>query len=104
MSLIIPQATVTAAGVLPRFKRFTVVGIFEVGMHEYDSALAIMHIEDAARIYQMKDGITGVRLRLTDLFEAPHVSREIVQELKGGYIVQDWTPLIHLRVHHRRGS
>jgi lipoprotein-releasing system permease protein len=91
VSVIIPQATVTAAGILPRFKRFKVVGIFEVGMHEYDSGVALMHIQDASRIYQMHDSITGVRLRLKDLFQAPQVGREIVQNLPGGYVVQDWT-------------
>ena len=64
VTLVAPQANVTPAGILPRLKRFTVVGIFSVGMHEYDSAVALLHIEDAARLYRMNDAVTGVRLRI----------------------------------------
>ena len=91
ISVMIPEANVTPVGVMPRFKRFTVVGIFDVGMHDYDSGLAIMHIRDAAKLYRMKDGISGVRLKLNDLFQAPAVAREIMYEFSGDYVVQDWT-------------
>jgi len=90
VTVIIPQSVVTAAGVIPRFKRFNVVGVFEVGMHEYDSGLAIMHIKDASRLYRMGDTVTGVRLKLDDIFDAPYIARELVERLQGGYIVQDW--------------
>ncbi len=91
ISVVIPEANVTPIGVMPRFKRFTVVGIFDVGMHDYDSGLAIMHIKYAASLYRMKCGISGVRLKLNDLFQAPAVAHEIMYEFSGDYVVQDWT-------------
>lgn len=93
VTVIIPQATVTPAGILPRFKRFTVVGVFEVGMHEYDSGLVLMDIKDAARLYHMQGSVTGVRLRLDDMFLAPRIGPEITRHLPGGYIVRDWTQM-----------
>jgi lipoprotein-releasing system permease protein len=93
LTLIIPQATVTAAGVLPRFKRFDIVGVFDVGMHEYDSGLVLMNIKDAGRLYNMRNGVTGVRLRLDDMFLAPKVGRELAQQLPPGYLVNNWTSL-----------
>jgi len=90
LTVIIPQSVVTAAGVIPRFKRFNVVGVFEIGMHEYDSGLAIVHIKDASRLYRMGEKVTGVRLKLDDIFDAPYIARELVEQLSGGYIVQDW--------------
>lgn len=91
VTVIIPEATVTPAGVVPRFKRFTVAGIFEVGMRDFDSGLALMHIDDAALLYRMGEAVSGVRLKLDDLFDAPAVARELVQNLPGSYIVDDWT-------------
>jgi len=91
ITLIIPEATVTPAGMLPRFKRFTVVGVFEMGMHEYDSALLLIHAEDAARLYRIKGSVTGVRLKLENMFEAPRVARELVRKLDGSYQVRDWS-------------
>jgi lipoprotein-releasing system permease protein len=90
VTVIIPQAVVTAAGVIPRFRRFNVVGVFEVGMHEYDSALAMMYIGDAARLYRLGDKVSGIRLKLDDIFIAPMIARELVEKLPGGYMVQDW--------------
>ncbi len=91
ITVIIPEATVTPAGVLPRFKRFTVAGIFEVGMRDYDTGLAVMNIDDAARLYHLGSGVTGVRLRLDDLFKAPTIARQLVQHMPGNYLVDDWT-------------
>jgi lipoprotein-releasing system permease protein len=91
ISVIIPEANVTPIGVMPRFKRFTVVGIFDVGMHDYDSGLAVMHIRDAAKLYRLKGGISGVRLKLDDLFQAPFLARELTQAFYGEYRTQDWT-------------
>lgn len=91
ITVIIPEASVTAAGIMPRFKRFTLVGIFEVGMHEYDSGLALVNIEDAARLYHMDDAVSGVRLKLDDLYQAPRIARELVSQLTGTYLVEDWT-------------
>lgn len=91
VTLITPAANVSPAGILPRLKRFRVVGIFEVGMYEYDSALAMIHIEDAQRLFKMNAGVTGVRLKLEDMFRAPWVSRELAESLPGVYRVSDWT-------------
>jgi lipoprotein-releasing system permease protein len=91
VTLVTPSANVTPAGVMPRMRRFTVVGIFNVGMYEYDSALALIHIGDAQALFKMEDGVTGLRLKLDDLFAAPSVSRELAAELPGVYMVRDWT-------------
>ncbi len=90
VTLVAPQANVTPAGILPRLKRFTVVGIFEVGMHEFDSALAMIHMDDALRLFR-KSGPTGLRLKTNDILKAPVISREIVSQLPGRYWVVDWT-------------
>ncbi|MBC7982926.1 MAG: lipoprotein-releasing ABC transporter permease subunit [Candidatus Obscuribacterales bacterium] len=89
--MVVPQATVTIAGVTPRLKRLTVVGTFSAGMYEYDRNFAYVHIEDAARIYRMQNEVTGVRLKVVDLFQAPRVSRELMEALGGGHYVTDWT-------------
>lgn len=91
VTLITPQASVTPAGILPRLKRFTVVGVFSAGMYEYDSALAFVHIDDAARLFQLGDDVTGVRLKLVDLFQSMRVTRELLNTLPGGYWVSDWS-------------
>lgn len=91
VTLVTPSANVTPAGVMPRLKRFTVSGIFEVGMYEYDSAMALIHLDDARRLFRMDNGVTGVRLKLDDLFRAPFVSRELAKEVPGIYQVRDWT-------------
>jgi lipoprotein-releasing system permease protein len=90
VTLIAPQANVTPAGILPRLKRFTLVGIFEVGMHEFDSALALIHMDDALRLFR-KAGPTGLRLKTNDILKAPVISREIVAQIPGHYWVVDWT-------------
>jgi lipoprotein-releasing system permease protein len=91
VTLIAPQGTVTAAGVLPRVRSFTVVGIFEVGMFEYDSGLALIHLEDAQRLFRFGDKVSGVRLKLDDLFAAPRVARELSDGLRMDAYVSDWT-------------
>ncbi len=91
VTLVAPSATVTPAGVMPRLRRFTVVGIFEVGMYEYDSSLALVHIDDAAKLYRLDGGVTGVRLKLKDIFRAPLLVRELAHQLPGDYLVSDWT-------------
>ncbi len=91
ISLVVPQALVTPAGLLPRFKRFTVVGVFDVGMYEYDSAFAMIHIEDAAILYRMRGKVSGLRLKLDDLELAPRVAREIESTLSHDYYTRDWT-------------
>ncbi|MBA4283988.1 MAG: lipoprotein-releasing system transmembrane subunit LolC [Xanthomonadaceae bacterium] len=91
VDLMIPQLSVTPAGVLPRFRRFNVVGVFRIGMYEFDRGLVLVHLDDAAALYRMGENVTGVRLKLDDLFQAPRVAREIAQATPGAYFVSDWT-------------
>jgi len=89
--LIAPQGQVTPAGVMPRLKQFRVTGIFEVGMYEYDNGLALIHMEDAQKLYRMGDRVSGVRLKLADLYQAPRVSRELTRMLTMDAYITDWT-------------
>lgn len=90
--LISPQGQVTPAGILPRLKQFTVTGIFEAGHFEYDSALVLIHLVDAQKLYRMEDGqVSGVRLKLRDLFQAPQVVRELVPIISQDTHISDWT-------------
>ncbi|MGD2082685.1 MAG: lipoprotein-releasing ABC transporter permease subunit [Chromatiales bacterium] len=91
VTLVTPQTTVTPAGTLPRLKRFTVTGVFEVGMGEYDRSVALIHMDDAARLLRMGDSVSGIRLRLDDLYEAPRVVGEIADWLPGRFRLSDWT-------------
>ena len=91
--LIAPQGQVTPAGILPRLRQFTVVGIFAVDHYEYDSGLALIHLEDAQKLYRTENKVSGVRLKLKDLFEAVSVSRELARTLPSDVIVTDWTRL-----------
>jgi len=89
--LIAPQGQVTPAGILPRIKQFTVVGLFEVGMYEYDAGLALIHMQDAQTLYRMEERVSGVRLKLSDMFLAPRVSRQLLGTLPPDLMVADWT-------------
>ena len=91
VTLVTPQVTVTPAGIMPRMKRFEVRGIFEVGMGEYDRGVAVLHIKDAAKLMRLGQGVTGVRLKLNDMYEARRVSRELAQRMGGYYRISDWT-------------
>ena len=88
--VITPQGTMTPAGTLPRLKTFRVVGVFEVGMYEFDSGLALIDLDDAKKLYRL-DGVSGVRLKLDDLFLAPAVARELAGTLRINGEVRDWT-------------
>ena len=88
--VITPQGTMTPAGTLPRLKSFRVAGVFEVGMFEFDSGLALINIDDAKKLYRL-DGVSGVRLKLDDLFLAPSVARELAGSLRVDAEVRDWT-------------
>ena len=90
VTLIAPGGQVTPAGVVPRLKQMTVVGTFDSGHYEYDSGLALLHEEDAARILRL-EGPTGVRLKLKDLHQAPEVAAELSETLSGSPLVRDWT-------------
>ncbi|MDP1536591.1 MAG: lipoprotein-releasing ABC transporter permease subunit [Burkholderiales bacterium] len=89
--LVAPQGQVTPAGILPRLRQFTVIGTFEVGHYEIDSGLAVVHIEDAQRLYRMEDQVSGVRLKLDDLFLARQVARELLAELPPSVAISDWS-------------
>lgn len=91
VSLVIPQALVTPAGLMPRFRRFKVTGIFKIGMYEYDSGLALIHMDDAAKLFRLQNRVSGLRLKLTNMDLAPFVSARIEDETKGKYITRDWT-------------
>ncbi|MDQ3261989.1 MAG: lipoprotein-releasing ABC transporter permease subunit [Pseudomonadota bacterium] len=89
--LISPQGQVTPAGIVPRLKQFMVTGIFEVGMFEYDNGLALIHLADAQKLYRMNENVSGVRLKLDDLFEAPRVARELTTMISADAYISDWT-------------
>jgi lipoprotein-releasing system permease protein len=91
VTVIVPQITVTVAGSVPRLKRFTVSGLFEVGMGEYDRGVAIVHIKDAAVLQQLDDAVTGVRLRIDDVWQARRVAFELAESLQGRFRVLNWT-------------
>lgn len=90
--LISPQGQVTPAGILPRLKQFTVVGVFEAGHYEYDSGLALIHMADAQKLYRMESNqVSGVRLKLHDLFDAPTVVRDLSSMVSADHYLSDWT-------------
>jgi lipoprotein-releasing system permease protein len=90
--LISPQGQVTPAGILPRLKQFTITGIFEAGHFEYDSGLVLIHLADAQKLYRMEnDEVSGVRLKLRDLFLAPQVAQELVPMISADVHISDWT-------------
>ena len=91
VTIITPEASVTPVGVLPRMKRFTVRGIFEIGMFEYDRNFAIMHADDASVLMKLNKGYTGVRLRLDDMFAARRVASDLAVTVGEEYWVSDWT-------------
>lgn len=91
LTLVVPQAQATPAGLLPRFKRFTVVGIFRVDMYEYDSGLVLTHLDDAAKLYQLGDAVSGLRLTVDALEEAPWIAAKLAQTLGPDYRANDWT-------------
>lgn len=91
VTVLVPQALVTPAGILPTFKRFTVVGMFDVGMDEYDGGLALIHLEDAARLYRLGNQVSGVRLKLDDMFQARGVATSLADKLGPSYWAVDWT-------------
>jgi lipoprotein-releasing system permease protein len=89
--MAIAQGTVTPAGVVPRMRRFAVAGVFYSGMYEIDNALALTHLQDAARLFRLGDRVSGLRLTVHEPFRAPLVTREVARGLGGGLYVDDWT-------------
>ena len=90
ITLVAPRAARASAGILPRLKRFTVTGIFTAGMHEFDSGLALVHLDDALLLFE-QPGPAGLRLKTADVMQAPRISREAMQAVPGHYEVIDWT-------------
>jgi lipoprotein-releasing system permease protein len=91
VTVVTPQVSSTPVGIMPRLKRFTVGGIFSVGMVDYDRNAAFMQMDDAATLLSLGDAVSGVRLKLTDMWLAPRLARDIAYELGGVYRVLDWT-------------
>jgi len=91
VALVAPQGVVTPAGVIPRLKQFTVVGTFEAGIVDADSGLALVHLRDAQTLYQLGSAVSGVRLKLDDLFAARSVARELMTALPQDIFASDWT-------------
>ena len=91
ITLLAPQGMVTPAAILPRIKQFRVVGIFEAGMFEFDSGLALVHLDDAQKLYRMDGRVSGVRLKVDELFAAPQIGRELMRYLDGDIWISDWT-------------
>lgn len=90
VTVFAPEFSATPIGAIPRTKRFTVSGIFEVGMQEYDSGLAVVHMQDAETLYRL-DGPTGIRLRLDDMFQAYPIGKDLARALGAQYYrISDW--------------
>lgn len=91
VTLMIPQGTMTAIGMVPRLKTFTVTGMFHMGHSDFDSQLALVHLEDAGRLYQIETGASGIRVKLTDLFAAKRIASELASRLAIDAYYMDWT-------------
>jgi lipoprotein-releasing system permease protein len=91
VNVFVSEATVTPVGPVPRARQFHVVGIFEVGAQEYDFGLAVVHMQDAQKLLRLDQGVTGVRLKLTDIWDAWNVARSLADRMEGYYRVHDWT-------------
>ena len=90
VTVITPQGNITPAGMLPRMKQFSVRGIFQAGMYEYDAGLALIHLQDAQKLSRLGEAVSGLRLKIDDMFQAPMVSRDLARQMPAHYI-SDWT-------------
>ena len=91
ITMTLAEGVVTPAGVLPRSRRFTVVGIYRVGMYEFDRRLAFVHLNDAQRLFRLRDDVTGIRLSTTEVYFAPEIVREVGLTMNEPLLVSDWT-------------
>ena len=89
--LLVALGDVTPVGVIPRMRAFEVAGIFSIGMYEYDRRIAIVAMQDAAKLLRMGDDVTGIRLKVADMYAAPRVSHAAAVSIGGDVEVQDWT-------------
>lgn len=92
VTIMIPQATVTPAGMIPRFKRFTIAGVFSAGTgFNFDTKLAFINLNDAQKLFQLGDDVSGLKMKITDIYQAPELSNLISRNLGEGYQVGNWT-------------
>lgn len=91
VTVTLAEGVVTPAGIMPRSRRFTVTGLYRVGMYEFDRRLAFIHIEDAQRLYRQRDSVSGIRLAVTEIFNAPAIVREVAIASGQLVLVTDWT-------------
>ncbi|MEQ1531602.1 MAG: lipoprotein-releasing ABC transporter permease subunit [Methylococcales bacterium] len=91
ITVISPQVNSTPAGIVPRMRRFNVVGVFKVGMYEYDRNMAFIHLDDAAKLFRMDNAVSALRVKLDDLLNAPMVTKSLAEALYEDYQVSDWT-------------
>ncbi len=91
VTIFAPEIRATPGGVIPQVRRFEVSGLFEAGVHEYDTALALIHYQDAQRLFRLGSDISGVRLKLEDMMRARPIARDLSAQLPGLYQVRDWT-------------
>ncbi|MGB5629399.1 MAG: lipoprotein-releasing ABC transporter permease subunit [Woeseiaceae bacterium] len=91
VTVTLADGMVTPAGVIPRTKRFTVSGIYRVGMYEFDRRLAFINLRDAQRLFRMQEQVSGVRLAVTEIYSAPSIVREVAREHGAHVYVSDWT-------------
>ena len=90
--LLTPEISASIIGIQPRFKRFTVSGIFDAGINEYDNNLAFIHLDQAQKLYSMKGLVSGIRLKVDDLFQAKEITNKVVKDLDSArYYGVDWT-------------
>jgi lipoprotein-releasing system permease protein len=93
VQLISPLGTPTPMGLIPRIKRFVVTGLFDSGMHEYDSSLLYMNLGDAQRFFELGDAVTSIDIRVQDVYQAQEIARRIQQRLGFPYLTEDWSRL-----------
>lgn len=92
VTIMVPQASVTPAGMIPRFKRFTVVGVFSAGSgFNFDTKLAFTHLEDAQKLLQLGDKVTGIKMKIANVYEAPELTHHLARLLGPSYQVGNWT-------------
>ncbi|MDX1404300.1 MAG: lipoprotein-releasing ABC transporter permease subunit [Woeseiaceae bacterium] len=91
VTLTLAEGRVTPVGVVPRNKRFTVSGIYRIGMFEFDRRVAFVNLEDAQRLFRLRDDVSGIRLAVTDIYQAPQIVREVALDSGGGVLISDWT-------------
>lgn len=90
VTVIAPQGSVSPVGVVPRIKRFTVSGIFEAGMHEYDSGMVIIHINDAQKLFKYGDEVSALQLKLDDMFNVGEVKNQLAETIEQNLYLRDW--------------